>query len=227
MNKSGSEEAMERSPNEPSQRTSRAFSPSAISWIASTLALIGLAAVYFTATPPDNAVTRIGAETADSSVAPATEPKHSGLAAFITHKTPTALPEFSFEDAEGKARTLADFSGKTVLLNVWATWCSPCREEMPALDKLQADLGSNKFEVVALSIDRGGLKASQRFLDQIEVKSLATYIDASGKSAKALRIIGMPTTLLIDTEGREIGRLVGPAHWDSEDAKKLIEASLK
>lgn len=218
---------MERSPNEPHQRATRALSPSAISWIASTLALIALAAVYFTATPPDNAVTRIGAETADTAVVPAAERGRSGMKAFVRHSQPAELAEIAFTDGTGQAKTLADFKGKTVLLNLWATWCGPCREEMPGLDRLQAELGSDKFEVVALSLDRGGVEKSKKFLDQIQVKSLGTYVDASGKSSKTLRIIGMPTTLLIDAEGREVGRLVGPAHWDSEDAKKLIEAAIR
>ncbi|MBU2582171.1 MAG: TlpA family protein disulfide reductase [Alphaproteobacteria bacterium] len=218
---------MERSPNDPSPRATRTFSPSAISWLASTLALIGLAAVYFTATPPDNAVTRIGAETADAAVAPAAEAARTGLTAFVKKAAPAELPAVTFTDGEGGAKSLADFKGKTVLLNVWATWCAPCREEMPGLDRLQSELGSDKFEVVALSVDRGGVKASKKFLDQINVKSLGTYVDASGKSTKALKIIGMPTTLLLDDQGREVGRLVGPAHWDSDEAKKLIEAHLR
>lgn len=223
----GSNEAMERSQNEPSQRATRAISPSAISWIASTLALLALAAVYFTATPPDNAVTRIGAETADTAVVPAAESAQSGLTAFVRHSQPAELLDFEFTDGKGQPKTLSDFKGKTVLLNLWATWCAPCREEMPGLDRLQTELGSDKFEVVALSLDRGGIEAARKFLDQINVKSLGTYVDATGKSSKALRVIGMPTTLLINAEGRELGRLVGPAHWDSEAAKKLIQAAIQ
>ena len=190
-------------------------------------ALIGLAAVYFTSSRPDNAVTRIGAETAERTVGPAADNSKSGLLAFVRKPQPTAMPEFRFTDADGKEMTLADFKGKTVLLNLWATWCGPCREEMPGLDRLQAELGGDNFEVVALSLDRGGIEASQRFLDQIKVKSLATYVDATGKASKPLRVIGMPTTLLIDADGREVGRLIGPAEWDSTAAKKLIEATLR
>ena len=121
----------------------------------------------------------------------------------------------------------ADFKGKTVLLNLWATWCAPCREEMPSLDRLQKDLGSGKFEVVALSLDRKGAEASQKFLDETKVSNLKLYIDASAKQGTLLRIVGMPTTILIDKEGRELGRLAGPAEWDSEDAKKLIKAAME
>lgn len=202
------------------------MSPSMYAWIASSLVLIGFAAVYFTGTPPDNAVTRIGAETADRSVGPAADNAKNGLMAFVRRPEPSEVPEFSFTDADGQEMTLADFRGKTVLLNMWATWCAPCREEMPGLDRLQKEMGGDNFEVVALSVDRGGVPASKRFFDQINVSSLATYVDKSGKASKPLRVIGMPTTLLIDAEGREVGRLVGPAEWDSEEAKKLIKAEL-
>jgi len=213
--------------NSSEQERPRRISPSMIAWIASMFALIGLAAVYFTSSRPDNAVTRIGAETAERTVGPAADNSKSGLLAFVRKPQPTAMPEFRFTDADGEEMTLADFKGKTVLLNLWATWCGPCREEMPGLDRLQAELGGDNFEVVALSLDRGGIEASQRFLDQIKVKSLATYVDATGKASKPLRVIGMPTTLLIDADGREVGRLIGPAEWDSTAAKKLIEATLR
>lgn len=198
-----------------------------IAWIASIFALIGLAAVYFTSSRPDNAVTRIGAETAERPVGPAADSSKSGLMAFVRKPKPTTMPEITFTNEKGEELTLEKFKGKTVLLNLWATWCGPCREEMPGLDRLQAEMGSDKFEVVALSLDRGGIEASKRFLDQIKVKSLSTYVDATGKASKPLRVIGMPTTLLIDADGLEVGRLVGPAEWDSPAAKRLIEATLR
>lgn len=203
------------------------MSPSMVAWIATTLALLVLAAVYLTGRPPDNVVTRIGAETVERSVGPAADAGNSGLVAFVRKPEPVAVPNLEFVDGTGAPKSLKDFKGKTVLLNLWATWCAPCREEMPALDRLQAEMGGDNFEVVALSVDRGGIKASQQFLDKIKIKSLTTYVDATGKATKPLHVIGMPTTLLIDKEGREIGRLVGPAEWDSPAAKKLIEASLR
>lgn len=145
---------------------------------------------------------------------------------FVFKKTPAPLPEIAFTDGEGKPKSLKDWRGKVVLLNLWATWCAPCRREMPDLDKLQGELGSDKFEVVALSVDRKGIKASKRFLEQIKVKHLKLFNDATMRSSSKLRAIGMPTTLLIDAEGREIGRLVGPAEWHSDDAKRLIKAQL-
>jgi thiol-disulfide isomerase/thioredoxin len=149
------------------------------------------------------------------------------MAAFVYKPQPTELPTISFTDGDGKPMTLADFKGRVVLLNLWATWCLPCRKEMPDLDKLQAELGSDKFEVVALSIDRSGIAGSKRFLDQIATKNLKLYVDATAKMANELRVVGLPATLLIDAEGREIGRLLGPADWASEDAKALVRSVLK
>ena len=149
------------------------------------------------------------------------------MAAFVTKKTPQALPEITFNDGAGKSLTLADFKGRTVLLNLWATWCSPCREEMPSLDRLQQALGSEKFEVVALSLDKQGAPASQKFLDEVKAKALKLYVDATGKQGTILKLVGMPTTILINKDGLEVGRLAGAAEWDSDEAKKLIEAALK
>ncbi|HWE16119.1 MAG TPA: TlpA disulfide reductase family protein [Hyphomicrobiaceae bacterium] len=148
------------------------------------------------------------------------------MAAFVFRKEPEALPQFKFQDAEGRERTLSDWRGKVVLLNLWATWCLPCRKEMPSLDRLQKELGSDQFEVVALSVDRKGLEASQKFLDETKVERLALYVDPSARANTELRVVGLPVTLLIDAQGRELGRLLGPAEWDGEDAKRLLRTVL-
>ena len=145
---------------------------------------------------------------------------------FVFRKTPEPIAELAFVDGTGALKSLADFKGRVVLLNVWATWCLPCRKEMPALDRLQNELGSDKFEVVALSVDRAGVEASRKFLDGIKVSSLKLYVDPTAKMGSVLKVFGMPTTILIDAEGREVGRLTGEAEWDSEDAKKLVKATL-
>ncbi|MGE0023353.1 MAG: TlpA family protein disulfide reductase [Hyphomicrobium sp.] len=150
-----------------------------------------------------------------------------GLPAFVYTKTPQPLADVNFVDGTGAPKTLADFRGKTVLLNLWATWCAPCREEMPSLDRLQRELGSDTFEVVALAVDRTGLESARKFLDSIGVTSLALYADPTTRSGSALRAVGMPTTILIDPEGREIGRLPGPAAWDSAEAKALIAGEMR
>lgn len=148
------------------------------------------------------------------------------MAAFVFKKEPEPLPDFKFFDGTGAERSLADWRGKVVLLNLWATWCAPCRKEMPALDRLQQALGSEHFEVVALSVDRGGAEVSRKFLDQIDVKALGLYVDPTTRATSQLKAVGLPVTILIDGDGREIGRLTGPAEWDSEDAKRLIRAVL-
>ncbi len=141
---------------------------------------------------------------------------------FVPAASSKPVPEITFTDAAGRAMTLADFRGKVILLNLWATWCPPCRREMPALDALQAELGGNDFEVVILSIDRGGPAKVMPFLKEIGIRNLTPYFDPRGKSTRALRTYGLPTTLLIDSRGRELGRMIGPAEWNSPDARTLI-----
>jgi len=141
---------------------------------------------------------------------------------FAVHEIPKPVPEISFQDGDGQFRTLADFAGKVVLLNIWATWCVPCRNEMPTLDRLQAELGGPDFEMVALSIDRTGPEAVKKFFGEIGIEHLALHIDTSSKAMFALGVVGLPTTLLIDREGKEIGRLIGPAEWDSPEMAAFI-----
>lgn len=131
-----------------------------------------------------------------------------------------------FNGPDGQKMTIADFEGKVVLLNLWATWCAPCRKEMPYLDQLQRELGSDQFEVVALSVDRGSPEKARAFLAEVGAKNLRFFHDPQARAGFALKAIGMPTTLLFDRQGREIGRLVGPAEWHSPDAKALIEAAI-
>ncbi len=142
---------------------------------------------------------------------------------FTPSPTARPVPDLAFIDGEGNPRTLADFRGRAVLLNIWATWCVPCRREMPTLDRLQAKLGGSDFEVVALSIDRNGLDAVKPFYRELGLKSLGIYIDQSGKAASKLGTLGVPTTLLIDREGREVARKLGPEEWDSPEVIERIQ----
>ncbi len=148
------------------------------------------------------------------------------LRAFIFHKTPKALPAFEFKDEFGKTRTLQDWSGKVVLLNLWATWCAPCREEMPSLDNLKKHFGHENFDVLAISMDRGGLSKPKKFYDEKRLKNLELYIDPTTKLMFKLKAVGLPATLLIDQEGRELGRLPGPAQWDSQRGIEIIKSVL-
>ncbi|HEX2114112.1 MAG TPA: TlpA disulfide reductase family protein [Alphaproteobacteria bacterium] len=141
---------------------------------------------------------------------------------FVTHAAPAPVPPLAFADATGRSVSLDDFKGKLVLLNLWATWCGPCVEEMPSLDRLQAKLGSADFAVLALAMDKQGRALVEPFLAKLGVTNLPMYLDPSGAAIRALKARGLPTTLLIDREGREIGRLEGAAAWDSEAAAAFL-----
>lgn len=149
--------------------------------------------------------------------------KPSGrLGAFIVHDEPKPMPDLTFLDRDGAERTLADWNGKVVLLNLWATWCAPCKHEMPMLDRLQARLGSDAFEVVAVSLDRGGPKKPLTFYEKAGIEHLGFYIDKTMRLGSSLKAKGMPITVLFDAEGRELGRLTGPAEWDTDEAVNFI-----
>jgi thiol-disulfide isomerase/thioredoxin len=151
------------------------------------------------------------------------------VAALAVARTPFLVPDLSFKDGDGHEHTLNDWRGRTVLLNLWATWCVPCRKEMPALDTLQADLGGAKFDVVAVNIDTRDPQKPLTFLKDIGVTHLAYYSDQSAKVFQDLKVagkaFGMPTTLLVDRSGCEIGEMAGPAEWASADGRKLVSAA--
>jgi thiol-disulfide isomerase/thioredoxin len=150
----------------------------------------------------------------------------AGALRFNLWNEPRPLPALRLVDERGRRLSLADFRGKVVLLNVWATWCTPCQEEMPALDRLNARLGGPRFEVVALSIDGLGAEVVRDFYDLLELRSLGVYVDATGRAMSELGAVGIPLTLLVDGEGRELGRLAGARKWDGDDAVALVESHL-
>ena len=139
---------------------------------------------------------------------------------------PKPVPELTFFDAEGNEVRLADFQGKVVVLNLWATWCAPCRREMPSLDRLQAELGGAGLEVIALSLDRGDVAKIREFFEELGIASLAIYQDPEARAGRELGAPGLPTTIVIDRTGQEVGRLLGPAEWDSDEALAVIRALL-
>ncbi len=175
---------------------------------------------------PANAACRHAVETA-ARIKPLV---HGEVAALAVADTPFRVPDLAFKDAQGHDRTLADWRGRTILLNLWATWCVPCRREMPALDALQADLGGSKFQVVAVNIDQRDAQKPLAFLKQIGVTHLAFYSDDTAQVFEALKTagkaFGMPTTLLVDPKGCEIGDMAGPAEWSSDDGVKLVSAAI-
>jgi thiol-disulfide isomerase/thioredoxin len=152
------------------------------------------------------------------------------VAALAPANSPIPLTEIAFRDGDGKDRSLADWKGKTVLLNLWATWCVPCKKEMPALDELQKKLGGPDFEVVTVNIDTRNPEKARAWLTDTGIASLTYYADNSAKIFQVLkekgRAFGMPTTILIDRNGCEVATLAGPAEWASGDAIKFIQTAL-
>jgi thiol-disulfide isomerase/thioredoxin len=146
---------------------------------------------------------------------------------FTLLESPVPAPQTGFLDQSGATVTLAAFRGRVVLLNFWATWCAPCIREMPALDRLQADLGDQGLAVLAVSQDRGGAKVVGPFLDKLKLDNLAIYLDPAGKLGRDTGLRGLPTTLLIDRRGQLVGGLQGPAEWDSPEAARLIRHYLE
>ncbi len=176
-------------------------------------AVVGLGVYWFSG--PDGKV-KIGpvAETASG----------AGMAAYIKHAAPKDLPTLAFVDGAGAAFGNEVFKGKVTLLNLWATWCVPCRKEMPELSQLQKDLGGADFQVVELSEDLKGYGPSFKFLQSVKAEGLTLYADEKGAALDALRGPGLPLTLLLNREGKEVGRLIGPAPWAGDEAKGILRA---
>jgi thiol-disulfide isomerase/thioredoxin len=151
---------------------------------------------------------------------------HGEVAALTVAEKPFRVPDVAFQDANGKRHTLKDWRGKIVLLNLWATWCVPCRKEMPALDALEGKLGSPDFQVVAVNIDTRDPEKPKTWLKEVGISRLAYFADPDAKVFQDLKAVGrafgMPTTMLIDRQGCEIGTMAGPAEWASDDAVKLV-----
>ncbi len=199
--------------------------------------LAGVAGIYVKGMASGNAGTaQNGTEVAGAEcpIAPArktafAQAAKGSVAAMTPLDPPRSLSGLSFKGPDGKELTLKDFTGKTVLLNLWATWCFPCREEMPALDRLENLAGSSGFEVVAVNIDTGSDEKPKAFLAETGIESLKPYRDDSMGIFNALKkeglALGLPVSLLIDPKGCVMGAMNGPAAWDGPEAKALIEAT--
>ncbi|MEN2977017.1 TlpA disulfide reductase family protein [Tistrella bauzanensis] len=146
------------------------------------------------------------------------------LAKLAVHDTPKPLPDLPMTRLDGSPVGLDAYRGRVVLLNLWATWCAPCIEEMPALLRLQTSRGGPDFTVLAVAADQGGAAVVAPFLDRLQLTGLDVTIDKSMKTLGALQVAGLPTTLIIDRQGREVARLVGIAHWDEPEGVALIDA---
>ncbi|KMO42819.1 thiol:disulfide interchange protein [Methylobacterium variabile] len=191
------------------------------------VAVLGLgAALYGSAGGSNGGACPLGPATA-ARVAPLARGE---VAALQVDSSPKPAPDITFTGPDGQSRTLADLKGRTVLLNLWATWCAPCKAEMPALDRLQGALGGQDFEVVALNLDTRNLDRPPLWMKENGITRLAYYADPAGRALPVLQksgeVVGLPTTFLIDPNGCAIGVMKGPAEWASEDALKLVRAAL-
>ncbi|GGC46239.1 thiol:disulfide interchange protein TlpA [Chelatococcus reniformis] len=200
------------------------------SWLVAVAALVaaaGAAALYWRASSRNVAEAQCGRWDAASVDALA----KGEVAGVRVARTPEPAPPIAFQAANGAARTAADFSGRVILLNLWATWCVPCRKEMPALDALQAALGGPDFEVVAVNMDGRDPAKPRRWLTDNGISNLVYYADPQGKVFQALRSAerasGLPTTLVVNRRGCVVANLDGPAEWASADAQALLRAILQ
>lgn len=193
-------------------------------------ALAGLAGIYGIANWNGNAV-EASCKPAAALAARLTPLMRGEVAALAPAKHPIRLANLTFLDAKGQPRSLADWKGRTVLLNLWATWCVPCKTEMPALDALQQKLGGPQFEVVAVNIDTRNPEKPRAWLKETGIAKLGYYADPQARIFQDLKVagraFGMPTTILVDASGCEVATLAGPAEWASGDAVKLIDAAIK
>src|SRR5487761_1250567 len=144
------------------------------------------------------------------------------LGAFVPASPPWPAPQVSFTDAAGKTLSLADFAGRLVLVNFWATWCAPCRKEMPSLERLQTRLG-DKIAILAISEDSSGQKAVAPFVARFGITALRTYLDPTSAVGRAFAVDGLPTSFLIDRHGQVVGQVVGEAQWDGPKMLSVIE----
>jgi len=145
----------------------------------------------------------------------------------VVHDSPRAVSQATFTDAGGRQVTLADWRGKVVIVNFWATWCPPCRKEMPSLDALRGEFGGPRFDVVAVATGRNALPAIERLYAEIGIRDLPVWLDARSPLARESAVLGLPATLVIDAQGREIARMVGEADWHGPAARALVRELLK
>lgn len=191
-------------------------------------AIAGALAVYFMAVGNGNRRLAGDCEPALAAAKRLAPLAHGEVAAFRVADPPEKLAELAFKGPDGADLTLAAFTGKTVLLNLWATWCVPCRKEMPALDRLETTKGGDRFQVVAVNLDLRSPERAKAFLAETGVKTLAFYSDPSSAIFARLKqrglAFGLPTTILVDKGGCRLGIVEGPAAWDSGDAAALIDS---
>lgn len=195
------------------------------------LALAGAGALWYGLAPRDSMMAGVAECRASKPTAERLKPLAKGeVAAVGVSSTPKPPPVIAFTGPEGQPMGLSDFKGRAILVNLWATWCVPCREEMPALDQLQAELGGPDFQVVAINVDTRNPEKPKAWLQENGIRNLAYYADPEGKLLQVLQksghVVGLPTTFMVDSSGCEIALLKGPADWASPDAVAFMKAAL-
>ncbi|MGR3663006.1 MAG: TlpA family protein disulfide reductase [Paracoccaceae bacterium] len=168
----------------------------------------------------------LGANTALADTADLEALREGSLKKLVFLSEPKDVSQVPFTDPEGGEYQLSDWQGKYVLVNFWATWCAPCRQEMPSLDALQAEFGGESFEVVTIATGRNAVAGITRFFNEVGVTHLPILLDPKQKLARDMAVLGLPITVILNPEGQEIARLRGDAEWDSESAKAIIAALL-
>ena len=163
------------------------------------------------------------ANTGHADVAAAEAMREGDMRKLIFHSAPIPSSDVAFISEDGQDMTLADFEGKLVVLNFWATWCAPCRHEMPLLSALQEEMGGDQMEVVTIATGRNPLPGMQRFFEEIGVDNLPLHTDPRQSLARAMGVLGLPVTVILDPEGNEIARMQGDADWSSENAMAIME----
>jgi len=195
--------------------------------VAAVLGLAGAGAFYSGFGPTGNSASCPASAARAAKMAPLARGE---VAAVVVRKAPQPAPALSFTGPDGKPVTLADFRGRTLLVNLWATWCAPCLKEMPALDRLQQEMGGPDFAVVAINIDTRNLEKPKAWLAENSVATLPYYADPQAGVFQSLRaahkVEGMPVSLIVDAQGCELGLIEGPADWASADAKALMQAAI-
>lgn len=169
----------------------------------------------------------LGANAAAADTAALEALREGDMKKLVFHSTPKPTPDVGFEREDGSTGTLADYRGRYIVLNFWATWCAPCRVEMPMLSNLQSEMGGDDFEVVTIATGRNPLPAMKAFFDEIGVDNLPLHRDPKSALARQMGVLGLPITVILDPEGNEIARLQGDAHWDSDSAKAIIGALIE
>ena len=182
---------------------------------------LGRALLYTALLACANAAAAAGLTEAE--LAEIAEMRDGEMRKLVLHEEARPAPDTAFTDVDGLEETLADSDGKVRLVNFWATWCAPCRQEKPALDALQQDLGGEEFAVIAVATGRNSPEAIVRFNEEVGVTALDTHLDPRSALAAAMNIPGLPVTVVLDRDGNEIGRLMGGADWDSASARAIVQ----